>query len=170
MHQYSLAWYVNLFVRAIEDAELRRMKDAQFHALLRGKGRHAPVAILDETLVSLAADVVGPIAARVDEFHALETVELEGYTAATAEAKAKLSQAQAALAQAQKQLTNVPAQANAASEKLQSQLDALGRENEKLDALGLQIRHAGVKSLVDVDDSLLQLGTSLSIRREVQND
>ena len=62
--------------------------------------------------------------------------ELEGYTAATAEAKAKLSQAQAALAQAQKQLTNVPAQANAASEKLQSQLDALGRENEKLDALG----------------------------------
>jgi WD40 repeat protein len=62
--------------------------------------------------------------------------ELEGYTAATAESKTKLSQAQAALAQAQQQLANVPAQTKAASAKLQSQLDTLGRENEKLDALG----------------------------------
>jgi len=56
--------------------------------------------------------------------------------AATAESKTKLSQAQAALAQAQQQLANVPAQTKAASAKLQSQLDTLGRENEKLDALG----------------------------------
>ena len=62
--------------------------------------------------------------------------ELEGYTAATAEAKANLNQAQTALAQAQQQLANVPLQTKSAAKQLQSQLDALGRENEKLDALG----------------------------------
>ena len=62
--------------------------------------------------------------------------ELEGYTTATAEAKAELSQAQAALAAVQQQLANVPAQTKAATTKLQDQLETLGRENEKLDALG----------------------------------
>ena len=62
--------------------------------------------------------------------------ELEGYTAATAEAKAELSQAQAALAAVQQQLANVPAQTKVATTKLQDQLETLGRENEKLDALG----------------------------------
>jgi hypothetical protein len=62
--------------------------------------------------------------------------ELKDYTNATAETKAELNQAQTALAQAQQQLDNVPAQTKATTNKLQSQLDALGRENEKLDALG----------------------------------
>ena len=62
--------------------------------------------------------------------------ELDDYTAATAKAKAELSQAQADLDKAQRQLAGLPAQTKAASEKLQTQLDALGRENEKLDALG----------------------------------
>ena len=62
--------------------------------------------------------------------------ELEGYTTATAEAKAELSQAQAALAAVQQQLANVPAQTKVATTKLQDQLETLGRENEKLDALG----------------------------------
>ena len=62
--------------------------------------------------------------------------ELEGYTTATAEAKAELSQAQAALAAVQQQLANVPAQTKAATTKLQDQLETLGRENEKLHALG----------------------------------
>ena len=67
--------------------------------------------------------------------------ELEGYTAATAEAKTKLNQAQAALSKAQKQLANVPAQTKAAAEKLQSQLDALGRENEKLESHAQLLTH-----------------------------
>lgn len=62
--------------------------------------------------------------------------ELEGHTAATAEAKAELSQAQAALAAVKKQLADLPGQTKAATTKLGDQLDALGRENEKLDALG----------------------------------
>ena len=62
--------------------------------------------------------------------------ELEGYTAKTAEAKVELSQAQAALANVQQQLANVPAQTKIATTKLQDQLETLGRENEKLDALG----------------------------------
>ena len=62
--------------------------------------------------------------------------ELEGYTAKTAESKVELSQAQAALAAVQQQLANVPAQTKIATTKLQDQLETLGRENEKLDALG----------------------------------
>ena len=61
--------------------------------------------------------------------------ELEGYTAKTAESKVELSQAQAALAVVQQQLANVPAQTKIATTKLQDQLETLGRENEKLDAL-----------------------------------
>ena len=62
--------------------------------------------------------------------------ELEGYTAATASAKAELSQAQVGLANVQQQLANVPVQTKVATTKLQNQLETLGRENEKLDALG----------------------------------
>ena len=62
--------------------------------------------------------------------------ELEGYTAKTAEAKVELSQAQAALAAVQQQLANVPAQTKVTTTKLQNQLETLGRENERLDALG----------------------------------
>ena len=62
--------------------------------------------------------------------------ELDGYTAATVEAKTDLNQAQAALAQAQQRLDNLPTQIKAAEAKLQSQLDTLGRENNALDALG----------------------------------
>ena len=62
--------------------------------------------------------------------------ELEDYTAATASAKAELSQAQVGLANVQQQLANVPAQTKVATTKLQNQLETLGRENEKLDALG----------------------------------
>ena len=62
--------------------------------------------------------------------------ELEGYSGATAESKTKLSQAQATLAQAQQRIANVPAQTKIATTKLQDQLETLGRENEKLDALG----------------------------------
>jgi len=62
--------------------------------------------------------------------------ELEGYTAATASAKAELSQAQVGLAAVQQQLANVPAQTKVTTTKLQNQLETLGRENEKLDALG----------------------------------
>ena len=62
--------------------------------------------------------------------------ELEDYTAATASAKAELSQAQVGLANVQQQLANVPAQTKVATTKLQNQLGTLGRENEKLDALG----------------------------------
>ena len=61
--------------------------------------------------------------------------ELEGYTAATASAKAELSQVQVGLANVQQQLANVPAQTKVATTKLQNQLEILGRENEKLDAL-----------------------------------
>jgi chromosome segregation ATPase len=67
--------------------------------------------------------------------------ELEGYTSATAEAKTKLNQAQAALLKVQKQLANVPAQTKAAAEKLQSQLDALGRKNENLESLAQLLTH-----------------------------
>ena len=62
--------------------------------------------------------------------------ELEGYTAATASAKAELSQAQVGLANVQQQLANVPAQTKVTTTKLQNQLETLGRENERLDALG----------------------------------
>ncbi len=61
--------------------------------------------------------------------------ELEDYTADTAVANAELTQAQAALNTVQQQLAKMPSQTIAAAAKLQSQLDALGRENEKLDAL-----------------------------------
>ena len=74
---------------------------------------------------------------RLDEQLALGELEaeLDGYTAATAEAKTDLNQAQDALAQAQQRLDKLPAQINAANDKVQSQLDTLGRENKSLDAL-----------------------------------
>ena len=62
--------------------------------------------------------------------------ELEGYTAATADARADLNHAQATLTAVQQQFAGLPAQTKAATTKLQDQLDALGRENKKLDALG----------------------------------
>ncbi len=75
---------------------------------------------------------------RLDEQLALGELEaeLDGYTAATAEAKTDLNQAQDALSQAQQRLDKLPAQINAANDKVQSQLDTLGRENKSLDALG----------------------------------
>ena len=88
--------------------------------------------------------------------------ELEGYTAKTAEAKVELSQAQAALAQAQQKLANVPTQTKTAITKLQSQLDALGRESEKLDALGqlLNNRKAFQTKMESTADETIKLAAT----------
>lgn len=88
--------------------------------------------------------------------------ELEGYTAKTAEAKVELSQAQAALAQAQQKLANVPTQTKTAIAKLQSQLDALGRESEKLDALGqlLDDRKAFQTKMESTADETIKLAAT----------
>jgi hypothetical protein len=88
--------------------------------------------------------------------------ELESYTAATAEAKAKLSQTQAALGQAQQKLANVPTQTKTAIAKLQSQLDALGQESEKLDALGqlLDDRKAFQTKMESTADETIKLAAT----------
>ena len=88
--------------------------------------------------------------------------ELEGYTAKTAEAKVELSQAQAALAQAQQKLANVPTQTKTAIAKLQSQLDALGRESEKLDPLAqlLDDRKAFQTKMESTADETIKLAAT----------
>ena len=87
---------------------------------------------------------------------------MESYTAATAEAKAKLSQTQAALGQAQQKLANVPTQTKTAIAKLQSQLDALGQESEKLDALGqlLDDRKAFQTKMESTADETIKLAAT----------